>query len=115
MFRTLLMKGFHFLVWFLCVRGVKDTQCGFKLLSRSAAAALFVSLHVERWAFDVELLYIAQCLGMQLREVAVRWQEIEGKNQLVMFRDPSSVTLAHRDLGKTSVLTKAIYLKYCVE
>lgn len=31
------MFGFHFLVWFFCVRGVKDTQCGFKLLTRRAA------------------------------------------------------------------------------
>ena len=29
-------------------------------------------------AFDVELLYIAQQLGMPIREVAVNWQEIEG-------------------------------------
>lgn len=48
-FRTLLMYGFHFLVWFLCVRGVRDTQCGFKLLTREAAARTFSSLHVERW------------------------------------------------------------------
>ena len=72
------MKGFHFLVWFLCVRGVRDTQCGFKLMSRRAAQKLFTSLHIDRWAFDVELLYIAQCLNMKLGEVAVRWQEIEG-------------------------------------
>lgn len=73
------MKGFHFLVWFLCVRGVRDTQCGFKLMTRPAARKLFTNLHVERWAFDVELLYIAQALGMRIGEVAVRWQEIEGK------------------------------------
>ena len=73
------MKGFHFIVWFLCVRGVKDTQCGFKLMTRSAARKLFTSLHVDRWAFDVEMLYIAQCLRMHLSEVAVRWEEIEGE------------------------------------
>lgn len=48
-FRTILMKGFHFVVWFLCVRGIKDTQCGFKLLTREAAVLLFSNLHVERW------------------------------------------------------------------
>ncbi|XP_067949300.1 dolichyl-phosphate beta-glucosyltransferase-like [Watersipora subatra] len=84
MFRTFLMKGFHLCVWLLCVKGVKDTQCGFKLLSRPAAQRLFTSLHVERWAFDVELLYIAQSLGMRIEEVAVRWQEIEG-SKLVPF------------------------------
>lgn len=49
MLRTFLMYGFHFLVWFLCVRGIKDTQCGFKLFTREAALKTFSSLHVERW------------------------------------------------------------------
>ncbi|XP_020379326.1 dolichyl-phosphate beta-glucosyltransferase isoform X3 [Rhincodon typus] len=48
-FRTLLMYGFHFLVWFLCVRGIRDTQCGFKLLTREAALRTFSTLHVDRW------------------------------------------------------------------
>ncbi|XP_054442539.1 dolichyl-phosphate beta-glucosyltransferase [Pteronotus mesoamericanus] len=77
-FRTLLMYGFHFLVWFLCVRGIRDTQCGFKLLTREAALRTFSSLHVERWAFDVELLYIAQSFKIPVAEVAVTWTEIEG-------------------------------------
>ncbi|XP_067290240.1 dolichyl-phosphate beta-glucosyltransferase [Pseudorasbora parva] len=83
-FRTLLMYGFHFLVWFFCVRGIKDTQCGFKLFTREAALKTFSSLHVERWAFDVELLFIAQCLDIPVVEVAVNWTEIEG-SKLVPF------------------------------
>ncbi|XP_075055111.1 dolichyl-phosphate beta-glucosyltransferase [Mixophyes fleayi] len=83
-FRTFLMYGFHFLVWFLCVRRVKDTQCGFKLFTREAAARTFTALHVDRWAFDVELLYIAQCLQIPIAEVAVNWTEIEG-SKLVPF------------------------------
>jgi dolichyl-phosphate beta-glucosyltransferase len=77
-FRNILMYGFHLLVYVLCVRGVRDTQCGFKLFTRSAAATLFTSMHINRWAFDVELLYIAQQLGMPVGEVAVNWKEIEG-------------------------------------
>uniref|UniRef100_A0A3Q3QLH4 Dolichyl-phosphate beta-glucosyltransferase n=1 Tax=Monopterus albus TaxID=43700 RepID=A0A3Q3QLH4_MONAL len=83
-FRTFLMYGFHFLVWFLCVRGIRDTQCGFKLFTREAALKTFSSLHVERWAFDVELLYIAQCFKIPIAEVAVNWTEIEG-SKLVPF------------------------------
>ncbi|XP_077361864.1 dolichyl-phosphate beta-glucosyltransferase isoform X3 [Festucalex cinctus] len=48
--RNFLMVGFHFLVWFLCVRGIRDTQCGFKLFTREAALRTFSSLHVERCA-----------------------------------------------------------------
>lgn len=49
LFRTILMHGFHTLVWILAVRSVRDTQCGFKLLTREAARVCFSSLHVERW------------------------------------------------------------------
>ncbi|XP_037233100.1 dolichyl-phosphate beta-glucosyltransferase isoform X4 [Falco naumanni] len=83
-FRTLLMYGFHFLVWFLCVKEIRDTQCGFKLLTRKAASETFSALHIERWAFDVELLYIAQHLRIPIAEVAVNWTEIEG-SKLVPF------------------------------
>ncbi|XP_073899621.1 dolichyl-phosphate beta-glucosyltransferase isoform X3 [Castor canadensis] len=83
-FRTLLMYGFHFLVWFLCVKGIRDTQCGFKLLTREAASRTFSSLHIEQWAFDVELLYIAQFFKIPIAEIAVNWTEIEG-SKLVPF------------------------------
>jgi len=100
-FRNILMFGFHFLVWFFCVRGVKDTQCGFKLLSRRAAFRTFCNLHVERWAFDVELLYIAQRLKIPIAEVAVNWQEMEGSklvpfwSWLEMGRDLMLISLRH--------------------
>ncbi|KFM61195.1 Dolichyl-phosphate beta-glucosyltransferase, partial [Stegodyphus mimosarum] len=84
LFRTILMYGFHFLVWFFGVRSIRDTQCGFKMFTREAARILFPVLHVERWAFDVELLYIAEKRGMIIKEVAVNWTEIEG-SKLVPF------------------------------
>lgn len=84
-FRTFLMYGFHTLVWFFGVRGIKDTQCGFKLFTRTAASTLFQLMHVERWAFDVELLFLAQALGMKIDEVAVNWTEIEGSKVTPIF------------------------------
>lgn len=77
-FRTILMYGFHALVWMFAVKGIKDTQCGFKLFTRQAALDCFESLHVERWAFDVELLKIARSLEIPIVEVPVNWTEIEG-------------------------------------
>ncbi|GMS83116.1 hypothetical protein PENTCL1PPCAC_5291, partial [Pristionchus entomophagus] len=68
-FRTILMVGFHSLVWLFAVRTVKDTQCGFKLFTRGAAARIFPVLHVERWAFDVDVLYLAEMLKMRVDEV----------------------------------------------
>ncbi|VDK47709.1 unnamed protein product [Anisakis simplex] len=76
--RTILMVGFHLLVYVFTVRTIHDTQCGFKLFSRAAAAKLFPAIHIERWAFDVELLYLAEHFGYRISEVAVRWHEVDG-------------------------------------
>ncbi|OQS00845.1 dolichyl-phosphate beta-glucosyltransferase [Achlya hypogyna] len=76
--RNFLMHGFHWIVSTLCVSEIQDTQCGFKLFDRRAAQLLFPPLHIERWGFDVELLYIAFKHKIPCREVAVRWEEIPG-------------------------------------
>jgi len=92
-YRTILMHGFHALVLFVGgVRGVKDTQCGYKLFTRNAAAAVFSSIHVRRWAFDVEVLRIAQSLGIPVAEAALNWHEVDGskldlKGMITMARD----------------------------
>lgn len=91
--RTVLMLGFHACVWLFAVKTVKDTQCGFKLLKRKTALKLFKTLHIERWAFDVEMLKVAEMMNIPIGEIAVRWQEIEGSklNPLLaaiqMFKD----------------------------
>jgi dolichyl-phosphate beta-glucosyltransferase len=77
-FRNLLMWGFHFCVSTLCVSGIKDTQCGFKLFTRKTAQLLFSNLHLERWAFDVELLFLAQHQNIPVSEIAVNWTEVPG-------------------------------------
>ncbi|CAH8540574.1 unnamed protein product [Dicrocoelium dendriticum] len=84
-FRNFLMYGFKFCVWILCVRGVSDTQCGFKLFSRAAARLLFHNLHVNRWAFDVDLLYLARHFEMDILEVPVQWHEVPGSKLVPFF------------------------------
>ena len=48
-----------------------DTQCGLKAFSAEAARMLFSRARLEGFAFDVELLHLAQRLGLSLREVPV--------------------------------------------
>lgn len=76
--RAVIGKVFYGLVNFLAVPGIGDTQCGFKLLRRDVARALFRELGEFGWAFDVEILYRAQLAGFQVAEVAVEWHEIAG-------------------------------------
>uniref|UniRef100_K3WZN8 dolichyl-phosphate beta-glucosyltransferase n=1 Tax=Globisporangium ultimum (strain ATCC 200006 / CBS 805.95 / DAOM BR144) TaxID=431595 RepID=K3WZN8_GLOUD len=82
--RNLLMHGFHMIVSTLCVKNVRDTQCGFKLFDRTAARIVFAPMHIERWAFDVELLYIAAAQKLSVKEVAVQWREIPGSKLSVV-------------------------------
>ncbi|OTF69669.1 dolichyl-phosphate beta-glucosyltransferase-like protein [Euroglyphus maynei] len=84
-FRTILMLGFHFIVWLLTVKTVRDTQCGFKMFPRTIAQILFTHTHIERWAFDVELLLIAERLQLPIGEIPVEWTEIEGSKIVPVF------------------------------
>ncbi len=53
---------------------IRDTQCGFKLLRTDVARELFKHQLTPGYAFDVELLMRAKRSGLQLSEVAVRYQ-----------------------------------------
>lgn len=84
--RNFLMRSFHIYLSILGISSIKDTQCGFKLFTRSAAKAIFPSLHVQGWIFDIEILLIASLLGdVEMREVPITWREVVGsKMDLVM-------------------------------
>lgn len=48
-----------------------DTQCGLKAFSGDVARVVFARARVDGFAFDVELLYLAQRYGLTLKEVPV--------------------------------------------
>eukprot|EP00531_Pseudo-nitzschia_arenysensis_P013049 CAMPEP_0116124192 /NCGR_PEP_ID=MMETSP0329-20121206/5153_1 /TAXON_ID=697910 /ORGANISM="Pseudo-nitzschia arenysensis, Strain B593" /LENGTH=375 /DNA_ID=CAMNT_0003618163 /DNA_START=9 /DNA_END=1133 /DNA_ORIENTATION=- len=76
--RTLLMKAFHFFVSLFVSSKVHDTQCGFKLFSKSASGVVFKALHLRRWAFDTEIVLISDIQAIKICEVAVPWKEVDG-------------------------------------
>ena len=55
-----------------------DTQCGFKLFREDAAREVFARQTLERFGFDVEVLFVARKLGYKAVEVPVRWNHAEG-------------------------------------
>ena len=75
------------------IKGIKDTQCGFKLFTRKAVRDIFRNTHLVRWAFDVDMLYISQYLGIKIIEAPVNWKEIPGSKLVLLpatvsfFRD----------------------------
>jgi dolichyl-phosphate beta-glucosyltransferase len=63
-----------------------DTQCGFKAFSMSVCRPLVEAATVDRFGFDVELLYLAFRAGLNLKEVPVRWDHNEG-SKVSLFSD----------------------------
>ena len=57
---------------------IADTQCGFKLFRSDVARRIFSRQRLERFGFDVEVLFIARQLGYRIAEVPVRWNHAEG-------------------------------------
>src|SRR5262249_11222465 len=55
-----------------------DTQCGFKAFRMSVCRPLIEAAKIDRFGFDVELLYLAHLAQLRLREVAVRWDHRAG-------------------------------------
>ena len=49
----------------------RDTQCGLKAFSRHAAAAVLDASVMDRFSFDIEVLYLADRLGMGVSQVPV--------------------------------------------
>jgi dolichyl-phosphate beta-glucosyltransferase len=84
-------RVFNWLVARLGVRGVADSQCGFKLFTAEAADALFGSLRTAGFAFDVELLLRAQARGYRIVEVPVNWADQEGSKVGVLSNGPGMV------------------------
>jgi len=77
------------------LRGINDTQCGFKLFDRNAANKIISSLHVFKTnqikqgssvsaGFDLEFLFVASKLGYSIQEVPVIWRHVETKNVTFM-------------------------------
>src|SRR5688572_23677830 len=63
-----------------------DTQCGFKAFRMSVCRPLVESMQIDRFGFDVELIYVAQLAGLRLSEVPVRWNN-DAASKVSVIRD----------------------------
>ena len=71
--RHVIGRVFNWAVKVLVLRGVDDTQCGFKLFSGRAAQLLFPLQQLDGFGFDVEILFLARRAGLVVREIPVTW------------------------------------------
>ncbi len=73
------------------VPGIRDTQCGFKLFRGDVARRLFGRARIDRFAYDMEILYLARREGIAIAEVPVLWFN-SADSRVSLVRD-SLVTL----------------------
>ena len=55
-----------------------DTQCGFKAFRLNVCRPLLEAATIDRFGFDVELIYLAYLAQLSLKEIPVRWNHFEG-------------------------------------
>ncbi|HEY5706507.1 MAG TPA: glycosyltransferase [Terrimicrobiaceae bacterium] len=72
---------------------VYDSQCGFKLIRRSAYEMVRSRLRERRFAFDVELLYALRKSGAKVIEVPIDWFDVPG-SKLHFLRDSAQMLAA---------------------
>lgn len=59
---------------------IEDTQCGFKCFTKTAAENILPKCKIDRFAFDPEILVVAQKLGYKIKEIPVYWKnDLESK------------------------------------
>lgn len=100
--RHLMGRVFNRLVQSIIVRGINDTQCGFKAFRREVADDLFGRQTINGFGFDVELIYLAYKFGYRVVELGIDWhfdpdtRVRPGVDTLAMLRELLTIRL--RDL-----------------
>ena len=72
---------------------LKDTQCGFKAIRTSVAKQITEKQLIDKFAFDVEYIYIARLNNLSMKELGVVWSDDRGstvspfKSSVRFFKD----------------------------
>jgi len=103
-YRDLMSIFFNSVVKLLTIKGIQDTQCGFKAFQNEAGHQIAQLQKLYGFSFDVEQLFIAFKLGFEIKEVPVKWHHVDGskvdaiKDSINMFMDILKIRFIHRHL-----------------
>jgi hypothetical protein len=84
MLREFSGKCFNRAIRFLGVPDFHDTQCGFKLMRGDVGRRLFAEMTVDRYAYDVELVWLAVRNDLRVVEIGVEWSDRPGSRVQVL-------------------------------
>lgn len=85
-------------VQFFAVPGIWDTQCGFKAFRGEVADQIFSLAKLDGWAFDIEILALANEMQLKIGIVPAHWSNDERSHvrwfdYLAVLRDTVKVRL----------------------
>lgn len=72
-YRILLGRVGNKLIQLFLLKGINDTQCGFKAFTFKAAKDIFPRQTIHHWGFDMEILTLAKHMGYSIKEIPVSW------------------------------------------
>jgi len=72
-YREYMGRFFNLLIQIFVMKGIFDTQCGFKLFQADPAKKIASLLKINGFSFDVEILYLARRKNYKIKEVPVTW------------------------------------------
>ena len=86
-------QTFNLFVQMFALKGIKDTQCGFKAFRKKTVKPIFSRQKTHGFSFDVEILLLAEALGYKIDVLPVKWVNAPDSkvrivhDSLLMFRD----------------------------
>lgn len=92
--RRFASRLFHLFVEGLFWMGIADTQCGAKVIRRSAIEAVHGQLRLADLAFDVNLLFSLKRAGFKVKEVPTVWRDQTGSHVVFDFRTSLNMLLS---------------------
>lgn len=103
MYRRVLGRGFGWLAGIIAVKGLKDTQCGFKLFKSNIAKNAFRLQRIDGFTFDVEILFISKKkFAARIKESPIQWidspffSKVNAfKEMFRMFKDLIKIRFLH--------------------
>lgn len=117
LYRELLGRAFNKAVQTLAIKGIQDTQCGFKLFESKAAKDIFSRCKIDGFGYDFEALFIARDLGYSIAEVPIQWAHQDG-SKVKVLRDGTRMILdliRLRTMGKKRRLELGPPVEQCAD
>lgn len=76
--RRIISRGGNLLIRSLFLMPYQDTQCGAKLFRKEAISKFINNLHITKWGFDINLLYLCKKNKFSIKEYPTKWKDREG-------------------------------------